>query len=92
MMKFNTLIDPKKKAKILKRIHEGKAPFCAIKPEPEQITKAVKKVKPKPRPVKKTKKRRKPRNKFQDRWLDIEGWRRREIVGGVYVRKNRNAH
>jgi ankyrin repeat protein len=36
MSKFNSLIDPKKKAEILKRIHEGKEPFCAMKPKPEQ--------------------------------------------------------
>ncbi len=35
--KIGTLIDPKKKAEILQRIKDRKAPFCAEKPEPEVL-------------------------------------------------------
>jgi hypothetical protein len=37
MAQLGTLIDPKKKAEILQRIKDGKAPFCAEKPAPEPI-------------------------------------------------------
>ncbi len=50
---IGTLIDPKKKAEILKRIHERKAPFCAEKPEPEQPT--TEKIKEEGKSEKKTK-------------------------------------
>ncbi len=35
MAQIGTLIDPKKKAEILQRIKDRKAPFCAEKPAPE---------------------------------------------------------
>ncbi len=36
MAQIGTLIDPKKKEIVLQRIKDGKEPFCAVKPEPEQ--------------------------------------------------------
>ncbi len=41
MAKFNTLIDQKKKEVVLKRIREGKTPFCAAKPDAEPPAAAV---------------------------------------------------
>jgi ankyrin repeat protein len=43
MNQISTLIDPKKKAIVLQRIKDGKAPFCAEKPAPEEIMKVAKK-------------------------------------------------
>jgi ankyrin repeat protein len=43
---IGTLIDPKKKAIVLQRIKDGKAPFCATKPEPEKIITKPKKEEP----------------------------------------------
>ncbi len=40
---MNSLIDLQKKAIVLKRIHEGKPPLCAMKPESEGPMKEVKK-------------------------------------------------
>ncbi len=35
--RIGTLIDPKKKAEVLQRIKDRKAPFCAVKPAPEPV-------------------------------------------------------
>ena len=57
--KVNSLIDPKKKEAILKRIRDGLPPLCAtLKPEPEPPMKEVKKRKKRKR--KKQAARRKP--------------------------------
>lgn len=41
MVKFGSLIDPKKKAEILQRIKDGKEPLCAMKLAPEPPMAAV---------------------------------------------------